>query len=520
MTTDCLPVVETPAVAAREDGVQPAATRRTTMSAGSAPDTPRPRWRRLLPSTARTQIIAWVLLLVMSALGVVTFVTWRLLVRATDVRMDGALRFEVQEFTELTEPGVNPRTGEPFASVEEVIREAIAYNIARPNEKFLGYVDGRYRTQSRQEPGIPEVLAHDAAFAERVATVTEPVEGRYQHAQVGEVRYLAIPVDLDGDSAHGVIVAAYLGDAERESANDAARLMLIVGSVTMLGAAAAAWVVAGRILRPLRLVADTTREITDSDLSKRVPSRGNGDELDRLVTTINGMLDRVEAGVSAQRRFIDDAGHELRTPITIVRGHLEVLDARDPQDVTSTVALVDDELVRMNRMVSDLLLLARSEQPSFLHPELVDVGALTQDAFEKVTRLADRDFALETVARTGAVLDPQRITQALVALADNACRFTEDGGWIGVGSQLSGGWLRFWVTDSGLGVTDEDRSRIFERFARGDGRRSDGAGLGLSIVRAIAVAHGGDVWLDSVAGRGATFTVVIPAITEEQWRVS
>lgn len=488
------------------------------MTVESAPVDPRRRWRRLRPWTARTQIIAWVLLLVLTALGIVTFVTWQLLVRAIDARMDEALRFEVQEFAELTEPGVNPRTGEPFTSVEEVIREAIAYNIARPNEKFLGYVDGQYRTQSRQEPGAQEVLAQDAAFAERVATVTEPVEGRYEHADAGEVRYLAIPVRLDGDPARGVIVAAYMGDAERDAGNDAARLMLIVGSVTMLGAAAAAWILAGRILRPLRDVADTTRMISDTDLSLRVPSRGKDDELDRLVATINGMLDRVEAGVSAQRRFIDDAGHELRTPITIVRGHLEVLDPADPDDVASTVALVDDELGRMNRMVSDLLLLAQSEQPSFLHPEVVDVEALTQEAFSKISRLAQRDFRLETVARTTAVLDPQRITQALVALADNAARFTEECGWIGVGSQLSGGSLRFWVSDSGPGVSDAERARIFERFARGGPRRSDGAGLGLSIVRAIAVAHGGDVWLDSIPGRGATFTVVIPAVMEDQWR--
>ncbi len=451
------------------------------MSAAPVAEDPRPRWRRLLPSTARTQIIAWVLLLVLAALGVVTFVTWRLLVRATDARMDSALRFEVQEFTELTEPGVNPRTGEPFSGVEEVIREAIAYNIARPNEKFLGYVDGRYRTQSRQEPGTPEVLAHDAAFAERVATVTEPAQGRYQSDEVGEVRYLAIPVGLNGDPARGVIVAAYLGDAERESANDAARLMLIVG-------------VGDDARRRGRRVA-----AGGPDPAPAARRRGHhpDDHRHRLVQagavvgqrrragpprhTINGMLDRVEGGVSAQRRFIDDAGHELRTPITIVRGHLEVVDPRDPQDVTSTVALVDDELVRMNRMVSDLLLLAHSEQPSFLHPDVVDVGALTQEAFEKVTRLAERDFELETVARVVAVLDPQRITQALVALADNACRFTEDGGWIGVGSQLSGGWLRFWVSDSGPGVTDEDRARIFERFARGGGGVLTVRGLGFRL---------------------------------------
>ena len=418
----------------------------TERTAPNSIQAPRPSvWRRLLPSAARTQIIGWMLLLVMAALGVVTLVTWLLLISSTNARMDEALRVEVEEFGELTAPGVNPRTGEPFASVDEVIREAIAYNIARPNEKFLGYVDGQYRTQSRQEPGTPEVLAGDPAFAARVAAVSAPVEGRYEHPELGEVRYLAIPVTLDGDASRGVIVAAYLGDAERAEAADAARLMLLVGFGTVLGAAGAAWLLAGRILRPLRDVVDTARTISDNDLSQRIPSRGGDDrdELTALVNTVNGMLDRVERGVAAQRRFIDDAGHELRTPITIVRGHLEVVDARDPADVRATVALVDDELVRMNRMVSDLLLLAHSEQPTFLRPAPVDVASLTTEVFDKVGGLAERSFVLQSTAPVVAMLDPQRITQALIALADNACHFTATGDWIGVGSRAANGWLRF-----------------------------------------------------------------------------
>ncbi|BBX19518.1 two-component sensor histidine kinase [Mycolicibacterium duvalii] len=485
-------------------------------------DQQRPLWRRLLPSAARTRIMAWVLLLVLAALLIVTFVTWRLMVSTVNGRMDEALRYEVEEFTELTAPGINPRTGEPFVGVDEVIREAIAYNLARPNEKFLGYVDGGYHTQSRQEPGIPEVLAGDPDFTALVGSVTDPVQSSYEHPEVGEVRYLAIPVRLAGDPANGVIVAAYLGDAERAAADEAARLMLIVGAATVLGATAAAWLIAGRILAPLRDVTETANQITETDLSRRIPSRGEGDELDALVTTVNGMLDRVEAAVSAQRRFIDDAGHELRTPITIIRGHLEVLDAGDPADVAATVALVDDELMRMNRMVSDLLLLARAEQPSFLQPEMTDVGILTREIFDKVTRLGDRRYDLQSVAEVSSVLDPQRITQAMVALADNACRYTTTGAWIGVGSSLHEGWLRFWVSDSGPGVSEADRSRIFERFARGSagGQRSDGAGLGLSIVAAIAVAHGGRVHLDSIPGRGATFAVTIPAYLEQPWPAS
>jgi two-component system, OmpR family, sensor kinase len=470
---------------------------------------PRPR----LLTTARSRIIGWVLLLVLAALTVVTLVTWRLLIQASDARMDEGLRIEVEEFAELTAPGTNPRTGQPFRTVDEVIGEAIAYNLARPNEKFLGYVDGIYRTQSRQEPGTPEVLAGDPAFAALVATVDTPRSGHYESPAAGEVRYLAIPVMLQGDPAHGVIVAAYLADAERAAADTAAQLMLVVGGVTLLGAAAAAWLVAGRILRPLRDVADTARNITDTDLSGRIPGAGESDELGDLVRTVNAMLERVESGVAAQRRFVDDAGHELRTPITIVRGHLEVLDPTDPEDVRATVALVDDELGRMNRMVSDLLLLARSEQPSFLHTERVDVAALTADIVEKVEQLGDREWVLETAAGVDAQLDPQRITQAVVALADNACRHTGPGDRIGLGSQLVGGRLRFWVSDTGPGVAAADRDRIFARFSRGSAapRRSDGAGLGLSIVQAIAVAHGGQVLLDSVPGRGATFTVEIPA---------
>lgn len=497
----------------------PRAGKMATMS--QAPSTS--RWSRILPSAARTRIIAWVLLLVMAALGIVTLATWLLLKSSINARMDEALRVEVEEFGELSAPGVNPRTGEPFASIDEVIHEAIAYNIARPNEKFLGYVDGVYRTQSRQEPGATEVLAQDEVFGRRVATVTEPTAGLYEHPSAGEVRYLAIPVSLDGDDSRGVIVAAYLGDAEREAADNAARMLLLVGSVTMVGAAAGAWLLAGRVLHPLRDVVATAHTITDTDMSQRIPMRRGGerDEINELVATLNGMLDRIEAGIAVQRRFIDDVGHELRTPITIVRGHLEVLDPTDAEDIAATVALVDDELTRMNRMVSDLLVLAHSEQPSFLQPEHTDVAVLTEDAFIKVSRLAERNFVLETTADVTAVLDPQRITQALVALADNATRFTAPGARIGVGSQLSGGWLRFWVSDSGPGVSPADQARIFDRFARGNGRHSgDGAGLGLSIVRAIAVAHGGDVLLDSVQGRGATFSITIPAVLEDRWPAS
>ncbi|TLW91872.1 HAMP domain-containing histidine kinase [Saccharomonospora piscinae] len=468
--------------------------------------------RRRGSSTARARILGWLLLLVLAAVAVLTLVTWRLSVADVDSRMDDALRTEVEEFGTLTESGIDPATGQPFTGVDQVLNVAITYNLARPNEKFLGYVDGTFAYQSRQQ--APVLLANDPAFTDLVAGVREPKEGRYESA-AGEVRYLAVPVRLDGDARQGVIVAAYFADQERDGVNDIARLMLLAGVGTVLLAAAGAWIVAGRILRPLRDITVTARSITDTELSRRIPQRGDrpGDEIGELVNTVNAMLDRVERAVAVQRRFVDDAGHELRTPITIVRGHLEVLDPADPEDVASTVALVDDELSRMNRMVSDLLLLARSEQPEFLRAEPVDVAALTESIVEKVTGLGQRQWVLDGLARVEAVLDPQRITQAVVALADNAARHTPDGGRIAVGSEQAAGVVRFHVADSGPGVAEADRDRIFERFARGGaGRRTEGAGLGLSIVRAVATAHGGRVVLDSEPGHGATFTVEVPTV--------
>ena len=213
---------------------------------------------------ARVRIVAWVLLLVLGSLAVVIAVTWRLQIGTTDARMDTALRTEIEEFTALTASGRSPTDGAPFASVDQVLQTAITYNLARPNEKFLGYLDGVFRYQSRQQS--PVLLANDPEFARLAGTVSAPVEARYASA-AGEVRYIAVPVTLAGDPARGVIVVAYFADQERSATNDAAALMVVVGAVTALLAAGAAWLVAGRILRPVRDVADTARAITETDLS-------------------------------------------------------------------------------------------------------------------------------------------------------------------------------------------------------------------------------------------------------------
>ncbi len=466
---------------------------------------------------ARLRIVAWVLLVVLASLAVVTVVTWRLSVRATDARMDAALRTEIDEFTGLTASGRDPSSGTPFGTVDAVLQTAITYNLARPNEKFLGYVDGVFRFQSRQ--ASPVLLSADPAFTARVGGITAPTSG-VDASAAGEVRYLAVPVTLAGAPGRGVLVAAYFADQERAAADDAALLMVGVGAVTAVLAAVGAFFVAGRILAPVRSVARTARTITETDLSARIRVATGRDEMGDLVSAVNAMLDRLEAGADAQRRFVDDAGHELRTPITIVRGHLDVVDASDPADVREALALVDDELERMNRIVADLLVLAKAEQPTFVRPEPTDVGVLVEETLAKARGLGDRSWGVvASVDGLVAALDAQRIVQALLALADNAVAHTGPADRIVLGAAMSGGVLRLRVSDSGSGVADADREHIFGRFARGSGaRRSEGAGLGLAVVAAIAGAHGGRVELsdgigagrDGETGPGATFTLVIP----------
>jgi signal transduction histidine kinase len=221
------------------------------------------------------------------------------------------------------------------------------------------------------------------------------------------------------------------------------------------------------------------------------------------------MLDRLERAFAAQRRFVDDAGHELKTPLTIVRGHLELLED-DPRARRETLGLVLDELDRMSRIVDDLLLLAKREEPGFLNLATVEVGGLTDEVLAKVDALAARGWVLEQRGRGVIVADRQRLTQALVQLAQNADRYSPTGESVWLGSELADGVARFWVRDRGVGISLEDQRRIFERFYRGGTRRSEGAGLGLAIVRAIAEAHHGRIQLESAPGAGSTFTLILP----------
>ena len=309
---------------------------------------------------------------------------------------------------------------------------------------------------------------------------------------------------------HGVFVVAYSDRRAHQQVNQAVVVIIHVTIAVLAIASVLAWIVAGRLLAPLRLLIETARSITESDLSQRIPVQGV-DQIAELTITFNEMLDRLQTAFASQRNFINDASHELRTPITIIQGHLELL-GDDPQERLETMEIVTDELARMTRFVDDLLLLAKAEQPNFLNLQTVDMSSLTEELYTKATALAERDWRLEHKGVGRIVADRHRLTQAIMNLAQNATQHTNDGDIIALGSDLTNGNARFWVRDTGVGIAVADRERIFERFARGSHsyRCSEGAGLGLSIVGAIATAHGGQVKLKSRLGQGSTFTLIIP----------
>jgi signal transduction histidine kinase len=308
-------------------------------------------------------------------------------------------------------------------------------------------------------------------------------------------------------------VAAVLTGPQQASINNLTSLQVEVGGIALLAGSLLAWLVAGRVLRPVRATTELARRITETDLSERIPGRGR-DEVSALAVTFNRMLDRLEAAMTTQRRFVADAGHELRTPITIIQGNLDTLTAGNEEDA-ETLAIVADEISRMNRLVDELLLLAASERPDFLQPQSTDLARLSRSLLAKAQALDDRPWTLTEAADGIAVLDPQRITQAVMQLAANATAHTPPGSPVEISSAVSDAEVKFTVSDHGPGIPVAARDQIFARFARLDPRRTDGTGLGLAIVAAIAAAHGGCVVIEDRddASQGAVFCLAIPHLT-------
>jgi signal transduction histidine kinase len=280
------------------------------------------------------------------------------------------------------------------------------------------------------------------------------------------------------------------------------------------------WLVAGYLLRPIRRITGVAREISATDLSRRIDLVGPEDELHQLADTFDEMLGRLDEAFANQRRFIQEASHELRNPLAVIRTNLEVTLA-DPNasaaDLRHTAEVVGRSTERMSRLVDDLLLYARNETPA-LEREPVDAASLVRDAADEFQAPAEaRGLHLVWSATAGLVTigDRDALRQALANLLANATRLAPEGSTITVRAGREGPWIWLAVDDQGPGIDPVDHDAVFQRFWRGRPSRDDAAerrsGLGLAIVRQVVEAHGGEVKLVSAPGVGSTFALWLPA---------
>jgi two-component system OmpR family sensor kinase len=455
-------------------------------------------------ASVRLRITAAVALLTTLALAGAGAIVYLIEKGKVDDANQAVIQQEFEEFAKLQANGVDAETGEPFADIEALITTYMRRNVPAEEELLVGWWDDGPRVQ------LPtwDVVTRSDDFEAAVAPLVDTNGSTSIDSEFG-----TLLVDVQGvqqGTERGAFIVVTFQDDTYADLHDTMRTYAIVSALALLLVTGfAAWQ-SGRLLAPLRTLRETADEITDSDLSRRLPVTGN-DDITALTRTVNGMLDRLESAFVGQRQFLDDAGHELKTPLTVLRGHLELLDIGSPEEMAETRELLLDEVDRMSRLVGDLILLAKSDRPDFVSPRPVDLTGLTVDVLAKARGLGDRRWTLDQTASVTATVDEQRLTQALLQLCDNAVKHTGPGDEVALGSSYDGTHARLWVRDTGPGVPAGDREQIFERFGRSTVPDEDeGFGLGLSIVRAIAQAHDGRVTLDDASPHGAVFTLVIP----------
>jgi signal transduction histidine kinase len=476
--------------------------------------------RRFL-SGVRIRLFVYALLMLLLGIAT-TVVTVRLvLIDRVNSGIERALERETREFRNLAK-GVFLPTGEPFDDLPLLFDTFSRRNEVDAPASLLAFVDGE---PYYPDPAGPGSLTADQLDPDLVDTLrtTSQVRTGTTDSDLGEVMYRAIPVRIDGE-LRGSLVVTYLAGFDHDQVDETVRIAALIGLVSFLVGGLIAYLAAGRVLRPLRELTETARSIEESDLTRRIRVTGH-DELAELSVTFNAMLDRLERAFAGQKDLLRSVNHELSTPITIIKGHLELL-AEDQVERDSTIELVTGELDRMWILVNDLLTLAEADRDDFVRAQPVDLSQFMREVLDKARMLGDRDWrldlAFDRVEPTGhedasgvpahqASLDPQRVTQAMLNLVDNAVKQTTAGQAITIGVSERHGEVRFWVDDEGPGVDPEDRDRLFDRFVRGDnGPRYPGSGLGLAIVKAIAEAHGGRAETASGDLAGARFTIILP----------
>lgn len=365
-------------------------------------------------------------------------------------------------------------------------------------------------------PGFSSPIDDEAVSAALAGERTR----RHVETSNEDLRVLTEPIRTD-TGIPGVVEVA----ESEEDVQDTLKLLIVFIAIayplTLVLATAGGVLLAGRALAPVDRLTRVAQSITAEDLRRRIDTSGPDDEIGRLARTFDGMIARLDESFQRQRQFTADASHELRTPLTAVKGQIEVAlqREREPAEYREVLTAVNSEVDRMVRLVGSLLALARADAGQIpLEREQVDVGAVVGDAVAQVRPAADDKGIALTVndgPQVALMADQDLLLQLVLNLLDNALKYTPQGGAVDVGWSLEGGEALLRVSDTGPGIAPEHTGRVFDRFYRVDTARSreeGGAGLGLSICKWIADAHGGSIDVESVVGEGSVFIVHLPLV--------
>ncbi len=457
-------------------------------------------------TSVRARVLAYLVTLTMLALTVSGITAYGIERARIDADIVDDLRIRTESFIDLAN-APDPTTGDAYATSEDLMREAMMRVVASPTESAVAHSS----STALFVPSYPQRLRleNDTEFLQLAAEHAAPVVVvRSAVTEIADYRYATVPIiEPDGDVVGAFTIATDRG-ALLANLSETFRIYALVALVALAMIGVIAWTSVGRMLRPISVLEGKARHISEHDLSERIPVTGQ-DDLARLSHTVNGMLDRLERAFEDQRHLLDDASHELRTPLAIIRTNLELLEPRDPDDVTRVQGDLLDEVEVMSRLVDDLVTLAKSDRPEFVMRATEHLEELTTSTFSRAQALGDRDWQLDECAQGPINVDAQRITQAWLQLVTNAVKFSEPGSVIGLGSRSTGHETHLWVRDQGRGIALEDQAQVMARFGRVDDE-VEGAGLGLPIASAIAAAHGGRLDVESTLGKGSTFTLVVP----------
>ncbi len=355
---------------------------------------------------------------------------------------------------------------------------------------------------------------------------TEP-SFKLVHPEDSSVRVLSQPIFMDNDSNQPLIGYLQVGRLINtyESFNRLLAIAMLVGFAAATASLFLAVWLTPSLFRPLDDIAKTANRITRADdLSLRVPYSDRTDEIGLLARALNQTLERLDRQFQTQQRLLADVSHELRTPLTAIRGNVDLMERMGEGDPLSLES-IRIEVDRMTRLVGDLTLLARADAGGLpLDKKQIELDNLLFEVYRQFSVIEKPVEVLVTAVDQVCVMgDADRLKQLFINLIDNAIKYTPDGGKVTISLSVVDKNAQFVVSDTGLGIPAEDLPHIFDRFYRVDKARTraqGGSGLGLSIAKWVAQAHGGDIFVESMVGEGTTFTVSLPALVPKKTAVS